>query len=393
MDRDGKPSRQLSLMEGGPLYRIQERVGLGRERAHRTLKIALLLPLLTWLPLLLLSVIQGTAWGSSVRMAFLQDFSAYTRFLLAIPLLLAGEVVVGPLIADAAEHFIISGVVGAKDYPAFDRAVEKSLRLRDSGLAEIVMLLAAYCLSLMAFRTTAVQAPTWFAARTGTSDSMTLAGWWLVLFCVPLYQFLILRWLWRAFLWFQFLHQISKLDLYLYPTHPDQAGGLGFVGHAQRLFSILLFSYSVGAAGVIANEIVYDKIPLQHFAVAIATYVVVALIVILGPLVIFTGKLLKTKRVGLQEYGTLATTYTGSFQRKWIGAGPPDRGPLLGTADIQSLADLGNSYSLIEHMNVLPVNPRTPIQLAIASLVPLTPLLLTVMPAKEVAKLLFKVIM
>lgn len=156
---------------------------------------------------------------------------------------------------------------------------------------------------------------------------------------------------------------------------------------------MFLFSYSVGAAGVIADEVVYDKIPLQHFAAAIATYVVVALVVILGPLVIFTGKLLKTKQFGLQAYGTLATAYTGSFQRKWIGNGPPDREPLLGTADIQSLADLGNSYSLVEHMNVLPVNPRTPIQLAIASLLPLTPLLLTVMPAKDIAKLLFKVVM
>lgn len=224
MDRDAKPGPKLLLMEGGPLYRIQERIGLGKQRARTTIKIAVLLPLLTWLPLLVLSAIEGTVWGSSVRMAFLQDFSAYTRFLLAIPLLLAAETVIGPLLAEAAEHFIISGVVGSKDYPAFDRAVEKSLRWRDSGFAEIVMLLAAYCLSLTAFRTTAVQAPTWFAARNGMTDSMTLAGWWLLLFSVPLYHFLVLRWLWRTFLWFQFLHRISRLDLYLYPTHPDQAG-------------------------------------------------------------------------------------------------------------------------------------------------------------------------
>lgn len=392
MDSEGIPIHRLLLMEGGPLYRIQKAVGLGRERARVTIKIAILLPLLTWVPMLVLSAIQGTAWGSSVRMAFLKDLSAYTRFLLAVPLLLAAETVVGPLIADAAEHFILSGVVGPKEYRAFDSAVEKALRSRDSAIAELIMLVAAYGLSVTGFMETAVQGPTWFAARTADGTSLTFAGWWLVLFCIPLFQFLVLRWLWRTFLWFQFLHRISKLDLNLYPTHPDQAGGLGFVGHAQRLFSILLFSYSIGVVGVLANEIVYDKIPLKNFAAAIATYVIVALVVILAPLMVFSGKLIKTKRIGLEEYGKLATAYTGSFHRKWIKDDPPNSEPLLGTGDLQSLADLGNSYALIEHMNILPVNPRTPIQLAIASLVPLVPLLFTVMPAKDVLKLLFKVV-
>lgn len=392
MDPERIPIRRLLLMEGGPLYRIQKAVGLGRQRARITLRIATYLPLLTWVPMLILSAIQGTAWGSSVRLVFLKDFGAYTRFLLALPMLLAAEVVVGPLIADAAEHFIVSGVVGPKDYRAFDRAVDKALRLRDSVIAELIMLIAVYCLSITAFKETAVQGPTWFVARTAGGTSLTLAGWWLILLCIPLFQFLTLRWLWRTFLWFQFLQRVSKLDLNLYPTHPDQAGGIGFVGHAQRLFSILLFSFSIGVVGVLANDVVYDKIPLKSFAPAIAAYVVIALIVILAPLMVFSGKLLKAKRLGLEEYGKLATAYTGSFHRKWINDDPPNSEPLLGTSDIQSLADLGNSYAMIEHMNVIPVNPRTPIQLAIASLIPITPLLFTVMPPRDVLKLLFKVV-
>jgi hypothetical protein len=326
-------------------------------------------------------------------MTFLEDFSAYTRFLLAMPLLLAAETVVGPLIAEAAEHFILSGVVGSKDYAAYDSAVEKSLRSRDSAIAEIIMLAATYCASWTSFREVAVQGATWFATSAPGGLSLTWAGRWLVFFCVPLYQFLVLRWLWRTFLWFRFLRWISKLDLHLYPTHPDEAGGLGFVGHAQRFFSILLFTYSIGVTGVLANEIVYDKIPLQHFASGIVAYIVIALIVIIAPLAVFSGKLLKTKRVGLHQYGTLATAYTGTFQRKWIYDDPPNSEPLLGTSDIQSLADLGNSYALVERMNFIPVNPRTPIQLAIASLIPLTPLLFTVMPPKDLIKLLFKVVM
>ena len=163
------------------------------------------------------------------------------------------------------------------------------------------------------------------------------------------------------------------------------------MGETQRFFGILLFAYSIAITGVMANEIVYDKLPLIHFAPAIAVYVVIALLIILGPLAVFTGRLLKTKRLGLHQYGTLATSYTGSFQKKWIWHQAQDREPLLGTSDIQSLADLGNSYAFIQHMNGLPIDPRTLIHLVVASLLPMTPLLLTVMSPKEVVKLVFKV--
>ena len=380
-------------MEGGPLYRIEKRVGLIKEHAPLTIRRAALSMVITWVPLLILSAIQGRAAGHNVAMPFLRDFSAYSRFLLAVPLLLVAEVVLGPRIAEAAEHFITSGVVGESDYQKFDNHIDAGLRSRDSVLVEIVIAVIAYVGTFIASDATVVHVSTWRVNSIASSISHTWAGWWLMLVCVPLLQFLVLRWLWRLFLWFQFLNRVSKLDVQLFPTHPDESGGLGFVGEAQRFFGILLFAYSVGAVGVVANMVVYDKVPLKSFGAAIATYVVVALLIILGPLVIFTGRLLKTKRKGLHQYGALATTYTGSFQRKWIGNQNPEHEPLLGTGDIQSLADLGNSYGFIEKMGLLPLDFRTVIHLIVASLLPMTPLLLTVMPFKDIVKLLVKALL
>jgi hypothetical protein len=209
---------------------------------------------------------------------------------------------------------------------------------------------------------------------------------------MPFFWFLIMRWLWRLFLWFQFLGRVSKLDMQLFPTHPDEAGGLGFVGGAQRFFGIILFAFSLASSGVLARSIVYDHIPLASYAPAIATYVVVAIVMVVGPLMLFAGVLLETKRIGLLQYGTLATTYTGSFHQKWIKHHDPEREPLLGSSDIQSLADLGNSYGYIEKMKPLPVDFRTLLHLVVASLLPLTPLLLTVMPLKDVLQLLLKLL-
>jgi hypothetical protein len=386
-------TRPFLLMEGGPLYRIEKRMGLIKANVGLTKKRALFAAMLTWVPLAVLSSVQGNVLGHNVPVPFLRDFSTYGRFLLAIPMLLLAEIILGPRIAEAAEHFVTSGVVGSKDFAQFDSAVEDGLRLRDSVFAEIVIAAMAYAIAIAAFWRTAVHVSTWYVNRTESGDSITWAGWWLIVVCMPLFHFLVLRWVWRLFLWFRFLGRVRALDMQLFPTHPDEAGGIGFVGEAQRFFGILLFAYSAGICGVIADEVVYDKLPLTRFAPAIAAYVVVAVLIIVAPLAIFTGKLIVAKRVGLHKYGTLATAYTGSFDKKWIRGENPDQEALLGTGDIQSLADLGNSYAFIERMNALPINPRSLIHLVVATLLPMTPLLLTVMPLDQVLKLLFKVLM
>ncbi|HEY2169020.1 MAG TPA: hypothetical protein VGJ30_05300 [Candidatus Angelobacter sp.] len=349
--------------------------------------------LLTWLPLLILSAIEGRAWGHSVPVTFLRDFGAYTRFLLAVPLLVFAENVLGPRIAQAAAHFVESGVVVEKDYGKFNKLIELGLRARDSFLAEIILVVLAFVSTYFGFRSTAVHGITWYGARTEAGLSLTLAGWWMIVFCTPLYHFLVYRWLWRLFLWFQFLARSRSLDLQLFPPHPDQAGGIAFIGESQRFFGIILFAVSIASTGVLANDILYDKVPLVNFAPAIAAYVVISIIVVVGPLVVFSGLLLKTKRVGLRQYGTLATAYTGSFHKKWIEHQNPENEALLGTGDIQSLADLGNSYAFVEKMTPLPLDPRVLIHLVAATLLPMLPLLLTVMPLKDVLKLLLKVVM
>ena len=79
MDQDSKPpSRPFLLMEGGPLYNVQQHIGPRREKAKTTVRLAIMLPFITWLPLLVLTAIKGTALGDTVELPFLRDFSAYT---------------------------------------------------------------------------------------------------------------------------------------------------------------------------------------------------------------------------------------------------------------------------------------------------------------------------
>ena len=392
MDPNAK-ERAFLLTEGGPLYRIQKRLKLIRERSPQVL-VAGLSIFVTWVPLFILSAAQGGAYRTAtVAVPFLHDFGAYTRFLVALPILILAETFLGPRLAKAAAFFVTSGLVLEKDYSRFDAAIERGLRLRDSTAAELLLVAGGYAISLTALKSMAVHAATWSASYTGTGFHLTWAGWWLVAFCSPFLNFLLLRWVWRLFLWGQFLWRMNKLDLQLFPPHPDEAGGLGFVGRAQQFFGIILFAYSAATAGVLADTVIYDKVPLQHFAGPVVAYVVIAVGIVLAPLLVFAVRMHETKIKGLYQYGSLATSYTSAFHHRWINKDPAASEPLLGTADLQSLADLGNSYGFIKGMDDLPMNPRTPIHLALACLIPMAPLLLIVLPLKEMLKLLFKAVL
>lgn len=379
---------EFLLMEGGPLYVLQCRLGLIRTGAPHIARRALLSVILTWGVLFVLSAVQHHAFGHEVVVTFLRDYSVHTRFLIAIPLLILAEVILGPRFAEAASYFVTSGLITSKDYGAFDDAVDRTLRLRDSAIAELILVLLSFSITVSG-QQLAVHNSSWM--RTA-SDARTLAAWWALFFCGPLLNFLMLRWLWRLLLWAKFLFRMSKLDLQIFPPHPDEAGGLGFVGRTQQFFGVVLFAYSAGIAGVIANQVMYDKVPLQSFALTIICYVVFVEILVLLPIVVFFHDLHEMKIKGLYQYGALATAYSSKFHHKWIRGENPDSEPLLGTGDIQSLADLGNSFQFVNKMDHLPMNPRTPIQLALACLIPMAPLLLIIMPLKDVLKLLMKAV-
>src|SRR6185437_6620377 len=153
-------TRPFLLMQGGPLYRIERRVGLIKQNAPLTVRRAILAALVTWIPLLILSAMQGTAFGHKVPVPFLRDIGTYTRFLLGVPLLVLAEIVLGQRVAEAAEHFVTSGVIGEKDFKQFDHIVESGLRLRDSVFAEIVIVILSYAVSIWGFGMTAVHVST-----------------------------------------------------------------------------------------------------------------------------------------------------------------------------------------------------------------------------------------
>ncbi len=142
-------------------------------------------------------------------------------------------------------------------------------------------------------------------------------------------------------------------------------------------------------AGNLANRIFHLGATLPEFKGEILLLVVWLLFVVLGPLLVFAPQLAAAKRTGMREYGTLAQRYVREFDAKWLRGGAPADEPFVGSADIQSLADLGNSFEVVRTMNMAPVSKEAILRLAAAVVVPVVPLLLTMMPWEELVKKLF----
>jgi hypothetical protein len=203
---------------------------------------------------------------------------------------------------------------------------------------------------------------------------------------LPIFQFLLLRWYYRLLIWIRFLWKVSRIELSLVPTHPDHLGSLGFLANTVYAFSVLLVAHGAMLAAQIANRIFFVGAALRDFKLEIALMVAVLMLAVFAPLCVFSPQLSRAKRRGLDEYGTLAERYVRDFDGKWLRGHGRQREPLLGSADVQSLADMGNSFAVVRGMRLAPISRDAVLQLAACVLVPLIPLLLTVMPLEELSK-------
>jgi hypothetical protein len=384
----------FSLAIGGPLFQLLRRMHLAGNALELVRLRILITVLVVWLPLLALSVLEGQAWGGRAAVPFLWDVEAHVRFLLALPLLIVAELVVHQRMRFVVPQFLDRHLIPERLMPRFDAAIASALRLRNSVLAELFLIAVVYIVGVLlvwrhyvALSTTS----TWYAMPTGEGLKLSLTGWWYAYVSLPIFQFMLLRWYYRILIWARFLWQVSRLELTLIPTHPDRVGGLGFLANVVYAFTPLAAAHGALAAGPIANRIFYVGAALPEFKMEIAASLLFVLCLVFGPFLVFGAQLASAKRQGSREYGALAERYVREFDAKWLRGGAAADAPLVGSADIQSLADLSNSFEVVKTMRIAPITKDALVVLCVATLAPIVPLLLTMMSLEELVKQMFGV--
>jgi hypothetical protein len=384
-------AESFSPIDGGPTLRLMRRLAR-KKPEHLVYRAAIVCALVAWLPLAVMTIVEGFAWGDRVTMPFFFDVASYARFLIAIPLFVIAESVISPRLGDVARHFLFEGRISDAELPAYEDAIERGIKMRESGWGEAIILVITYVSAASLLVALAPGVSNWRFTTVGAETVRTTAAWWYALVSVPLFQFLAYRWLFRLFIWGLFLYRVSRLNLKLIPTHPDKAGGIGFIGSGQRFFWIIAFAIGTALSGIWANSILYEGTTITSLRTPIVSIMIIVVIVLQFPIIFFAGKLRRTRRIGYFIYSDLALNYTTQFHQKWIEGKNPEGEALLGSGDIQSLADLGNSFQMIEKMWVIPFDLKACMRLAVAFIVPVIPLLLTVMPLDEIIQTLLKMV-
>lgn len=378
----------FSIILGGPLYQLLRRAHMTDDAMALLRRRVLVLALFAWLPLVVLSAIAGDAWGGSAAVPFLKDIQAHARFLVALPLLVLAEMIVHQRLLPVANEFVNRHLVPDDAVGRFDAALDAAMRLRNSVSAELLMIVLIYAVGVPVLwrETSVLDVTTWYANPADGGARLKLAGIWYAYVSIPLFQFLLLRWYFRLIVWTRFLWQVSRIDLNLSAMHADRMGGLGFLAGTVFAFVPLVMAHGALLAGTIANRIFYAGAQLADAKYEIAIVLAVLFVLVFGPITVFTPQLAAAKRTAARLYGRLAQRYVHDFEAAWLPNGmPPSQSP-LGTGDIQSLADMGNSFETLRGMRVFPITRDAVVQLGVATLVPIAPLLLTVIPAEEIAK-------
>lgn len=389
--RTGADSTELSLTPCGPFDRGLARVGLVRQDNARLALRAVVPALVAWIPLFFYSLVRPTP-DTPTAIPFLHDLAAHVRFLLFMPLLVFIERSIGRRTGMVASSFLTSGLVPPAQEPAFRSAIRRARALLESTVAELILAGASFGLVWLAVNTRLAEgAGIWFGEAGPGGPHLSPAGWWYVVWSTYA-LFLFLRWVWRYLLWCGFLRGMSQFALRAVGTHPDRAGGLGFVTLGHSSFAMLSFAASCIVTAGVGSEILNQGARLMTYKYGLLAFLVIAILVGVLPLLVFMKLLVKAKHAGLLRYGEFALRYVQDFDRKWCeekGAGEP----ALGSGDIQSLADLGGSFERLQTMRTVPIDTRTAGMFALTTAGPMLPLLLTVMPLKDIVQLLIKAVL
>jgi ABC-type iron transport system FetAB permease component len=345
---------------------------------------------IAWLPLVVLTLIDGTFITTDITMPFVKDVVPYVRGLIVIPLLVMADNVIEPMMIKTSSYLRESGIVSKPDLKHMENAVGTTVYLINTKWIQLLLAALAITVSWVLQADyvdmwTERNVTSWALHLEGDKVDETLAGMWFLLVTSPMLSFLLYRWIWRFIVWSIFLYRVSRLKLELYASHTDLAGGLAIIGYGQSLFVIIFIIMASLISSDLANNILYEGEKLVDVKLVVLVFIISSIIVIATPLFFFTSKLVSLKRKSLAQYGELQQQISRDFHQHWIDNKAKE---LVDSMQPSAMADYSAVYEIVANMRVVPLNPKAVIVLVAILLVPFLPLALTEQSIWDVLKMI-----
>jgi hypothetical protein len=371
---DGAFSR-FSLI-GGPFHALSAVIAPRLDRAAQV-TVGTGLSVALWLILAALA----TEAGLADRFFSLETSAVHVRMLLAVPLVLWCTDLFDRAVQNACLALVQRGIISGATKAALDADALRLIRFNRTWWVQLGLMAGVVIGTMLA--------PS--SLLPGISSSITnlapmpptLAGYWYWLVCLPAFRFVMARFLCLWAVWVVLLWHLARHDLALIGLHPDRAGGLGLIEVAQA--QLTLFVLAIGAIDAAALAETFQIVDPNHAQVYVHSFLVmlIGLVMICAPLLLLVPMLYRCRRRSMVGFSALAHEYSRQFQRRWIEPDQTETSNLLGSGDIQSLADLASAYENLRTMRVLPVTPTIVWVIIGAAVVPHLPLLLLEYPISD----------
>src|SRR5262245_51672636 len=131
----------ISLIRGGSFYRVQEKARLVQAHSWTLHKRVPFAVAVAWLPMVILAFAHG---GWDDLRPLLTDYRVYARVFIAIPLLLLAQVTMDVRFREVGQHFLDANIIRIQDLHRFREIVQKTRRLRDAVLPEVIVIVLVY---------------------------------------------------------------------------------------------------------------------------------------------------------------------------------------------------------------------------------------------------------
>ena len=374
--------REASLVRGGPFYRAQEAMHLLSAQRWNLGKRILIAVCVGWVPMVLLTLFLKP----DTIMGLLKDYTVNFRMLIAVPVLLVGQVVMDSVFRMLVAHIRDAELLPSSERAKMDLTISRLIRLRDSFIAEAIIVVIVYANVAGIIGTRMATAEGWALSGVGTGQHVSLAGWYYALVSQLIYRFLLGISAWKWCLWVFFLFRLSRLDMQLIPTHPDQHGGVGFLGMSPIAIAPTVFVVCGAIGSTWRTQILHHGAHLMNFKIDVIILLLIMLIVAIGPLIFFVPKLARLLRQGILQYGTLGQIHSVDFHKKWILNRKGHEDEFLTAPEISALTDYASSYEHVEKLQPFPLDRSGMVVLVLAIAIPLLPTVLTEVPLVTVVK-------
>jgi len=376
MEKNQLSPEYFSISEGGPIYMALSKIRL--EQKHW--KLVLVLLCITWLPLVIITAIEGTLY-SEAQMPFLEDVAMQVRLLVALPMLILIRIPIDKKLSIVLKY--LSGTLVAVEdrEKILPKVMRRAMKWTNSVLAELIMVAVVIALSISPIKGGILSgegrdASLWMVAVNESNNALSFAGNWAVFISIPLFQFALLRWFWRYIVWVIVLFLISRMRLKLQPTHPDYAGGLGIIVLAQRYFILFFMAVSTVISGELITQLLSNPDSFGSIRNEAVGYILLCLFLILFPIVFFTGKLLKTKHDGLLKLSNLGVSLSNKFEQEWINDASIEKKLAEATASTSTVQDYSTIFKSLDELRPFPVTVKDVFTMTFLLLLPYIPILL-----------------